>query len=203
MSLVLKPVNPFESRSIRINPNHKTKCTAAQSHIFALKFTLVAALALMASLLAPLATAPAYAQALDFTLEDLDGESHSLSEYLEDGPVYVSFYAMWCQPCLLKLRNLAPLYEKHKEKGFTFLVINIDTPNSLSRVEAYWRSQRYEMPMLLDPDSRVFEKLNGSRLPYALMIGQDGKIVQTDTGYLPGDEVKIEEKILGLIGDER
>ncbi|PTM07243.1 MAG: hypothetical protein DA443_09730, partial [Bacteroidetes bacterium] len=81
MSIVLNPVNPFESRSIRINPNHKTKCTAAQSHIFALKFALVVALALMASLLAPLATAPAYAQALDFTLEDLDGESHSLSEY--------------------------------------------------------------------------------------------------------------------------
>ena len=149
------------------------------------------------------ASETAIAQSLNFTLEDLDGEEHSLGEYLEDGPVYVSFYAMWCQPCLLKLRNLAPLYEKHKEKGFTFLVINIDTPNSLSRVEAYWRSQRYEMPMLLDSDSRIFEKLNGSRLPYAMLIGQDGRVVQTDTGYLPGDEVKIEEKILSLIADAK
>ncbi|MCH8568231.1 MAG: TlpA family protein disulfide reductase [Balneolales bacterium] len=135
----------------------------------------------------------------DFTLEDLNGDRHSLSEYLEKGPVYISFFAMWCQPCLHKLRILKPVWDQYREEGFTLLVINTDTPNSLSRVEAYWRSQRYDMPLLLDPSSRVFEQLNGRALPYAVMIAQDGTIVQVDTGFLPGDEKKVEEKIQELL----
>lgn len=136
---------------------------------------------------------------VNFTLEDLDGERHSLQQYLDKGPVYISFFAMWCQPCLYKLRALKPVWDTYREDGFTLLVINIDTPNSLSRVESYWRSQRYDMPLLLDPSSRVFELLNGRTLPYSLMVAEDGTIVKTDMGHLPGDEEKIESLVRELL----
>ncbi len=154
-----------------------------------------------------IATAPQAASAqsssgVNFTLEDLDGQRHDFSEFVDKGPVYITFFAMWCQPCLHKLRQLEPIYEKYKDDGFTLLVINTDTPNSLSRVESYWRSQRYEMPLLLDPASRVFERLNGRSLPYALMVDRNGEIVQVDTGYLPGDDKKIEELVAELLQSE-
>ncbi|AXJ02230.1 Peroxiredoxin [Cyclonatronum proteinivorum] len=153
-------------------------------------------------------TAPSqqvYAQSdtiVNFTLEDLDGNRHSLQQYLDKGPVYISFFAMWCQPCLHKLRTLRPIWDAYREAGFTLLVINTDTPNSLSRVESYWRSQRYDMPLLLDPSAQVFERLNGRSLPYALMVAQDGTIVQVDSGFLPGDERKIEDLVQQLIAAE-
>ncbi len=144
----------------------------------------------------------AQSSGVSFSLEDLEGQRHDIEQYLEKGPVYITFFAMWCQPCLHKLRMLQPVYDKYKDDGFTLLVINTDTPNSLSRVESYWRSQRYEMPMLLDPSSRVFERLNGRSLPYALMVDQKGDIVQVDTGFLPGDEKKIEELVAELLSAE-
>lgn len=139
---------------------------------------------------------------VNFTLEDLDGNRHSLQQYLEKGPVYISFFAMWCQPCLHKLRMLRPVWDAYREAGFTLLVINTDTPNSLARVESYWRSQRYDMPLLLDPSARVFEMLNGRSLPYALMVAQDGTIVQVDSGFLPGDERKIDALVQQLLAAE-
>ncbi|MCH8485960.1 MAG: TlpA family protein disulfide reductase [Candidatus Cyclonatronum sp.] len=139
---------------------------------------------------------------VNFTLEDLEGNRHSLQQYLDKGPVYISFFAMWCQPCLHKLRTLKPVWDAYREAGFTLLVINTDTPNSLSRVESYWRSQRYDMPLLLDPSARVFEQMNGRSLPYALMVAQDGTIVQVDSGFLPGDERKIETLVQQLLAAE-
>ncbi len=135
----------------------------------------------------------------DFALEDLDGNTHRLSQYLEKGPVYISFWAMWCQPCLHKMRLLTPLHKKYAEQGFTLLAINTDDPNSLSRVRSYISAQRYDFPVLLDPDERVFEQFNGRSLPFAVMVDTNGRVVQTDVGFLPGDEVKIGEKIEELL----
>ncbi|MCH8556594.1 MAG: TlpA family protein disulfide reductase [Balneolia bacterium] len=165
-------------------------------------FVVAASLLFMPALVSTQAVNAQSDTIVNFTLEDLDGERHSLQQYLDKGPVYISFFAMWCQPCLYKLRALKPVWDTYREDGFTLLVINIDTPNSLSRVESYWRSQRYDMPLLLDPSSRVFEMLNGRTLPYSLMVAEDGTIVKTDMGHLPGDEEKIESLVRELLAAE-
>jgi thiol-disulfide isomerase/thioredoxin len=136
---------------------------------------------------------------LDFTLETLDGEKVTLSEYLKKGPVYINFWAMWCIPCRSELKQLQPIYEAYKDSGFTILSINIDSPKSLTKVQSYVSSQNYTIPIFIDPNSRILEKLNGKYLPYSVLINQEGKIVKIRTGFLPGDEKEIEKDILELL----
>jgi peroxiredoxin len=158
------------------------------------KFLVVAVLLLSSQL---------YAQDnLNFSFTTLNGESTSLSELEKEGPVLISFWALWCKPCRVEMRALNEMYKKYKEKGFTILGINQDTPRSIAKVRSYVSSQNIKYPILLDPDMQYFQMLNGQALPYSILYSQEGKVVYRQTGYLPGDEENI-EKVLSELLDKK
>ena len=135
----------------------------------------------------------------DITLDELDGSVSKLSQYNRLGPVYLSFWALWCEPCKQELRALKNLYKDGEEKPFTILAINLDSPKSLAKVKAYAKSQGYPFPVVLDPNSQIFQSFNGQNLPFAVLLDKTGKTVTTRTGYYPGDEAEIEKEILKLV----
>lgn len=146
-------------------------------------------------------TPKAYPQSSSITqlkLDGLDGSRSVLSEYLKKGPVYMNFWALWCEPCKLELRALKNFAKEHEDAPFTILAVNLDSPKSLAKVKSYVRSQSYPFSVILDPNSQVFQALNGQNLPFAVLIDKSGKVVSTRTGFLPGDEKEIADEILKL-----
>jgi cytochrome c biogenesis protein CcmG, thiol:disulfide interchange protein DsbE len=129
-------------------------------------------------------------------LDELDGSTSTLSEYLQKGPVYISFWALWCVPCLQELRALEGVAERNKEDAFTILAVNQDTPKSLAKVKAYVSSQGYAFPVIVDPNAQILQAFNGLALPFSVLLGKNGRVIHTRTGYLPGDEKEIEREIL-------
>jgi thiol-disulfide isomerase/thioredoxin len=132
-------------------------------------------------------------------LEDMEGGSAHLSEYLQKGPVYINFWALWCEPCKNELRALKSFAKEHANDPFTILAVNQDSPKSLAKVKAYVKSQGYPFKVILDPNTQIFQALNGQNLPFAVLIDKSGKIVSSRTGFLPGDEKEIAEEILKLV----
>ena len=59
-----------------------------------------------------------------------------------------------------------------------------------------------EYPIVLDPNNQIFQKYNGQVMPYSLLINTIGEIEYKHTGYLPGDEVKLEEEINKLLNSK-
>lgn len=57
------------------------------------------------------------AHIIDFTLPDLNGEQHTLSEEIEGKVAIIDFWASWCGPCRHKAKSLIPIYSKYKERG--------------------------------------------------------------------------------------
>ncbi len=129
--------------------------------------------------------------ATNFSAETMNGEIVSLSDYLKNGPVYVSFWTTWCEPCKAELKMLKALADTYRPRGLTVLAINKDDPKTAAKVKAYVRSQKFTFPVLVDPDERIFKQLNGSQVPYSLLIDKNGMIVRRRTGYLAGDEKTI------------
>jgi thiol-disulfide isomerase/thioredoxin len=130
------------------------------------------------------------------TLDELDGSTSTLSAYLQKGPVYVTFWALWCSPCLQELRALQGISERHKDEALTILAVNQDTPKSLAKVKAYVSSRGYALPIILDPNAQLLQAFNGRTLPFSVLLGRNGKVIRTRTGYFPGDEREIEREIL-------
>ena len=138
----------------------------------------------------------------DFTLQDLEGNDLKLSKLLEKGPVMISFWATWCSPCKEEMKKLFPVYEKYKDRGFTYLAINQDNQKSVSKVKSYINANGYSFPVVLDPDKSVFESYSGVGIPYSLLISKDKKIISKHLGYVTGDEIKIESEIKNALSAE-
>lgn len=131
----------------------------------------------------------------DFTLRDLDNNDITLSKLLEKGPVMLSFWATWCTPCKEEMKKLSPIYEKYKEKGFTYLAVNQDNQKSISKVKSFINANGYTFPVVLDLDKKIFEAYSGIGMPYSLIITPNKNIFAKHLGYVTGDEVKIETEI--------
>jgi peroxiredoxin len=137
----------------------------------------------------------------DFTLNDVDGQAHSLSDYLGKNVVLISFWATWCEPCKKEMDQLQTLFDAHKDKGLMILSISMDEPETQGDARPFVKQRGFTFPVLLDAESNVTNQLNPRRAaPFSLIIGRDQKIAWEHEGYVPGDEKKVEAAVLEAIG---
>lgn len=127
---------------------------------------------------------------------DINNNDVSLLDLLDKGPVLISFWAIWCSPCKEEMKKLQTIYEKYKDKGFTYLAINQDNQKSISKVKAFINANNYTFPVILDPDKKIFEAYSGVGIPYSLLITPDKNIFSKHLGYVTGDEFKMEAEII-------
>jgi peroxiredoxin len=141
------------------------------------------------------------ADVADFTLESLDGETRSLSDFAGRDVVLLVFWGSWCQSCVAAMSQLNEVYQRQRAKGFTVLGVSMDGPETVADVNAYVRRNRISFPVLLDQESRAVSLHNPQRVaPYFVLLGRDGRVVRRRDGFQPGDAQEIEKDVVGALG---
>jgi len=146
-------------------------------------------LALSLSLLAMIAL-PALAaeqQVPNFSLEDLEGTPHPVSELIGDGPVLFNFWATWCKPCLAEQPKLQAFHAQWADKGFHVVSVSIDDPRTAKQVRPFVHRHKIEFPVYLDSNQEAYRKLGGRAVPFNVLVGSDGKILSVTMGYKEKD----------------
>ena len=134
----------------------------------------------------------------DFSLKRIDGTQFSISDVLGKKIIIIDFWATWCKPCKKLLKKLDDLGQEFNDQ-ITVLAISTDESSSFARIESFVKSRGYKFTVLLDPDSSVSGIFNpAGTIPYTMIVDLNKKIVFTHTGYIPGFEKKIREKIIEL-----
>lgn len=147
-----------------------------------------------------LASAALATPAPDFTLRNLDGKSVGLSSHQGD-VVVISFWATWCGPCKEEMPHLQRMYDSLKDQGFVVLSITTDDARTAGRVKPYIRSKGFSFPVLFDASSQVVGAYNPNKtLPWTVLLDRDHNIVHVNSGFNPGDEKKLEAKVMDLLG---
>lgn len=123
----------------------------------------------------------------DFSLVDLNGEKHKLSDYKGQG-VFLNFWATYCGPCEREMPFINNQYLKFKDKGVAVLAVNIG--ESDLAVKKYAERLKLEFPILLDTDAEVNSTYGVVNLPATYLIDKDGKLVKIHTGQLSEEVVK-------------
>jgi peroxiredoxin len=154
----------------------------------------LAALSLLASRLAPdgdsaeaqpTAVSPELPDAaVDFSVQDLAGESVQLSTYRGE-VVLVNFWATWCAPCQEEMALLDTYYRNHRTQGFVLLGVNVsDRPEEAA---AFCKEKGYAFPILFDPPGNVLIDLDIRGLPASLLVDREGNLREKWLGPLtPG-----------------
>ena len=129
----------------------------------------------------------------------LDGSKTTIHELVKDGPLMIDFWATWCVPCKKVMKFLNEYHQEFEEEKFKVLMINTDSPRSVSKVKSYVRSQDYKFFIGMDPNKSISKKLNGLVMPTLILVDKGGEVVWRHQGYLPGEEVEIKSQIESVV----
>jgi peroxiredoxin len=108
----------------------------------------------------------------DFTLPDLDGELHSLSEWRGRKRLLVTF-ASWCG-CRYDLPGWQALHDELSGEGFTAIPVAID--EDPEDVRPF--TEGIDLPVLVDRQHVLTERYAISNVPTVLWIDEDDRIVR-------------------------
>lgn len=158
---------------------------------------------LLAALALALATTFAQEVMPDVEVKTLDGESVNAQQIgtATEGATVVAFWATWCSPCKKELDAYAEYYDEWKDElGAEVVAVTIDTRRQLSKVRPMVESKGWEFPILSDANQQLQQALNFQTVPQVFVLDKDGKIVYSHSGYVPGDELEIADKLEQLKG---
>lgn len=130
-------------------------------------------------------------------LETIDGETVSTQILAEkiNKPIVVTFWATWCIPCLTELSAINERLESWKEKfQFDIYAISVDDDRTAKKISSLQAGKGWEFKILLDTNQDFKRKMNINSIPYLIVV-KNGKIIFTKTGFVKGDEAKIEKVI--------
>jgi peroxiredoxin len=119
--------------------------------------------------------------------------------------VLVDFFATWCMPCRVEMRNIAESYDAYHARGFDVVSISIDEDRKA--LEDYLREHEHPWTVLLDEseaagtDKSLATHYGIIGIPQTILVGRDGKVLALNVrGPQLGREL---EKLLGRKGEKK
>lgn len=124
--------------------------------------------------------------ALDFTLTDQFGNTHTLDQY-KGKTILLNFWATWCGPCRSEMPDLQAVYEDYGNNEKDLVVLGVAAPNlgqegSAEDITAFLEENGYTYPTLMNEDASLFYSYGISSFPTTFMIDKNGNVY----GYIMG-----------------
>lgn len=137
------------------------------------------------------APAPAHNSRVDFTLPDLEGNEHQISEW--DGKArLINFWATWCAPCRREIPLLKKTQTAHAENNLQVIGIAVD---DLEPVIAYAEEAEFNYPVLIgQEDAMAAAEASGIDfigLPFTMIVAPDGQLIKAHIGEIHEDQMAL------------
>ena len=143
----------------------------------------------------------ASAQSLpDVKIENQEGKVISTKSLADGTPMIISFWSTTCKPCIMELNAINDsLYDWLEEVDMKVVAISVDDARTVSRARAMTKGQGWDDYVCLYDKNQDFKRaMNVSLTPHTFIVDGKGNIVYSHSGYTPGSEQELFEKIKAL-----
>ena len=131
----------------------------------------------------------------DFTLQTIDGQSVTLSDF-RGKMVMLVFWVMECKECIYELPYIQAIFDEKPTDRLAVLTVNVE--NTMTDVEEFVDTNKYTFPVLLDLDAEVCIKYRRGA-PTTFFIDANGIIREIrDETFESRDEIQNILQSLGV-----
>lgn len=115
-------------------------------------------------------------------------------------PMIISYWSLACKPCIQELNAMNDALEEWREEAdFEVVAVSVDDVRLKARAKAKATSMGWDFVCLFDANQAMKRAMNVSLTPQSFVVDAEGNIVFSHSGYTPGSEQLLFEKLLETI----
>lgn len=135
----------------------------------------------------------------DVKVENAQGETVSVRSLAKGKPVLIAYWSIACKPCIQELNAINDSMEEWREEAdFEVIAVSVDDVRMKARAKAMAASSAWDFICVYDENQALKRAMNVSLTPQSFIVDADGKIVYSHSGYTPGSEQELFDKMVEL-----
>jgi peroxiredoxin len=113
----------------------------------------------------------------NFTLEDINGAKHALTDYTKSKAVVLMFMSTQCPVSNGYNTRMAALHNDYKERGVVFLGINSNEAESIDEIRSHAKEHGFGFTILKDPENKIADRLEAGVTPEIYVLSAELKLL--------------------------
>jgi peroxiredoxin len=150
---------------------------------------------------APQQTLPEFSNqpAPEFELQDIEGETHRLSDY-RGKVVVLNFWATWCPPCRYEMPSMERARKLLEDEPIAILAVDVGEDEDA--IFMFTGDYPVEFPLLMDRDESVIKSYPVIGLPTTYVIDPEGYIRYRAVGSREWDDPALLDQLRALLKNQ-
>ena len=147
-----------------------------------------------------LAVSLASAQQLpDVKVENAQGKIVSVRDLAPGKPLIIAYWSIACKPCIQELNAINDaLADWRSEAEVEVVAVSVDDARLKASAKAIASSRGWEFICVYDENQDLKRAMNVSLTPQSFVVDAEGNIIYSHSGYTPGSEQELFDKIVEL-----
>ena len=128
-----------------------------------------------------------------------NGDRAYLSDF-KGQVVYINFWAIWCEPCIVELPIIERLQEEYGPMGFQTILINMDHgERSVLEARAFQALNSPSPVSIYEQSEEMAQILNVQALPFHILVDREGRTASAFYAPLDTKEAEFTQLIQKLL----
>lgn len=135
----------------------------------------------------------------DVNVENAQGKVVSVRSLAQGKPMIIAYWSIACKPCIQELNAINDaLADWRKEADVEVVAVSVDDARLKASAKAVASSRGWEFICVYDENQELKRAMNVSLTPQSYVVDGEGNIIYSHSGYTPGSEQELFDKVLEL-----